>query len=442
MTASQKKRLVVSLDGLNLEQFDQLKSRLPLLSDYLSKGRVAQLDSSPFVDAQPIWAEVLTGAPWHENGCVGFSKPGRTLNEMQVFSERDLLKPIQMFEDNDTKIGGVSKNRPWNILINIPLLRPNDASRLWLGDGGQPVAKNASLPGLEELISKLGSYNPRPYVSIGEAMADWTDATKLLLQLEDQRLGYALALTQNSDWKFLAYRLSIFDQLSHLLEFDFLSSKSVIEKELEKFLGRLDRSLATLFEQAEEILLFSGYSHMCCSALLSMNDVFEQSRLLRRELKETQKNNRLAALTALEKQQDPQTPLGLTEHLAFLPRHTLCASPVKGAIYLNVKPHFEDGGSVDDSMKLDEEDRIEKFFQSSINKYFPKAKLLKNPNCNQFGPSFVFIVEGVELVESNAKAVSFENLPALTHASKGFVWSPKVDINSRVLKPTDLIALA
>jgi len=52
---------IISFDGLSSGQFERLQAQMPALHSLLTEGHLIEFDAAPFSDAQPIWAEILTG---------------------------------------------------------------------------------------------------------------------------------------------------------------------------------------------------------------------------------------------------------------------------------------------------------------------------------------------------------------------------------------------
>ncbi len=430
MSQLNSKRAVVCFDGLNANQFQLLKEDMPALFSLLSDAMIAELDSAPFIDAQPIWAEILTGEPWYRNGCVGYAKPLRSLNQLQIFTERDLSVPIRLFKDgNDGR---------QNVLINAPIVQPLEQKRLWLGDGGSPSMQTVSPVSLSK-NPPFQNYKARPVVSMGDAMADCDEALLLFTNAELNRLQCAATLALQSNWKFFLYRTNIFDQLSHLLGPNFLQQKNLaFTAQFRKLLTQMDSVITSILEQANERLLFSSFSHVACKGLFSLNDLLERARLLARSSDLSKAAQlRLAAYAAAQAGHDETTPININKTQQFLPQKTLCASPVRGTIYINSADRFDDGGTIDDAGIAREEARISEFVKTEMRRIGQTIDLYKNPDLKSGGPNFIFQIYGIELVESLETISRFDDLPHSTHCSKGFIWSPK--IKDEQIRSVDLV---
>ncbi|CAN5675694.1 hypothetical protein BH10CYA1_BH10CYA1_55270 [soil metagenome] len=425
-----RKKALVCFDGLNLGQFEAIQKRMPQLTALMSTGPIAELDSTPFSEAHPIWSEILTGQPWYRNGCAGYAKPLSTLNQLKVITERDLNVPIQLFNDVEAGL---------SILINTPIVQPLDGRRIWLSDGVSsfinPISPGALLKHLP-----FRSYAPKPVVSMGQALANGAEMLTKFLDCELNKLQCALALAERSDWTFFLYRSSIFDQLSHLLGAHFIEQQNLaISARVNQLLTKADEILTPILRMADDKVLFSSFSHVRCEGIFSINDALEQARLLARTPKKSGDTQlRLAALAAAQGgEAEPTQPTMVAETMQYLAKRTLCASPVRGNIYLNTANRFEDGGKIDDMAISNEEHRIAEFFESATNRFGSSAKIFLNPERLLGGPNFVFLIDGIELVESLETTLRTQDLPLSTHSSRGFVWSPKVD-RSLKYRPLDL----
>ncbi len=417
------KKAIVCFDGLNEEQLLLISPDMPMLADLLKSGVTAELDSSPFSDAQPIWAEILTGEPWHRNGCAGYAKPTRTLNSLQIITERDLSCPIRLFNDSFEQS---------NILINMPLVQPLEGRRIWLSDGSTPSLLNVS-PFLAN-DPPFKNYNPRPIVSMGAALSDCQDSIIKFIESELVRLQCAQALLRQKNWQFFLYRTGVFDSLSHLLGAQFLHQKHLaITPKLKKLLTEIDNVLAPPLMQAQEKVIFSSFSHVQCRGFFSLNTALERAKLLARSKVVSRASDlRLSALAAAQSLSEQETePITVTRTMEYFPQKTLCASPVRGTIYLNSQNRFDDGGKLDEAGVVREEDRIARFFESVTSLNYRNAKLLKNPEPHLGGPNFVFQIDGFELLESLQGKNQEYDVPLSTHIPRGFVWSTKINGNAK-----------
>src|SRR5260370_7236475 len=148
---AQNRLALVSLDGLSLEDFSRLTELLPRSARHLAGGSASRLNAGLLTSAAAIWGEVLTGAPWYENGCNGHARPWNTLNRTQVMTEHDLRLPARL-------LNGESQ-----FVINVPLLVPQEPNRFWLSDGPLPLPMTVtpqSLLAAEPFYSSIPTPHP------------------------------------------------------------------------------------------------------------------------------------------------------------------------------------------------------------------------------------------------------------------------------------------
>jgi len=103
---------------------------MPALQSLLKDGYLVEFDAAPFSDAQPIWAEILTGQPWYRNGCAGYATPLRSLNELRIFTESDL-------QVQQVLLPAVQKGQ-CNVVVNVPILAPGNEDRTWMATQVRP----------------------------------------------------------------------------------------------------------------------------------------------------------------------------------------------------------------------------------------------------------------------------------------------------------------
>ncbi len=115
---------------------------------------LVELESAGSATPQSVWAELLTGKEWKANGCVGYAYPNRSLNDLKIFSEKDLLSPCLVTPDREDVIS-----------INLPLVLPG--KRIWVGDGSMPLAPAMSSAAKAYVTEP---YKPRAYSTIATAL--------------------------------------------------------------------------------------------------------------------------------------------------------------------------------------------------------------------------------------------------------------------------------
>jgi hypothetical protein len=331
---------LVSLDGLSLEDFTDLSALMPRSARHLAGGRVCRLSAGPLTSAAAIWGELLTGVPWYDNGCAAHAGPWRSLNRVRILTERDLAVPVKL-------VGGEARQ----LIVNVPLLVPDEPTRLWLADGSLPLATTVSPPALlaDEL---LGSYRPRPYRAVAHALGNHERAILACIETERQRLHCARALLRAHRPDVSIIRVSLFDQLSHVLGPGFLTDEALRwAKDLRQFLGEMDSWVDDLFGQVARVAVISAFSHVRCESRLSLNAVLGAGGFLTFAGPDVTTERRLAAMVAVT----TSGPAGAPGHAAVRytdprfqqpvvdPGRTVAASPVLGCVFVNARDTFEDG---------------------------------------------------------------------------------------------------
>src|SRR5260370_18913067 len=246
---AQNRLALVSLDGLSLEDFSRLTEMLTQGARHLGGGSEGRLNAGLLTSAAAIWGEVLTGAPWYENGCNGHARPWNTLNRTQVMTERDLRLPARL-------LNGESQ-----FVINVPLLVPQEPNRFWLSDGSLPLPRTVS-PHWPIAEEPFYSYNPRPYTALTEGIGYHKGAIQGCLQTEEHRMKCARELLRTHAPDISIIRLSLFDHVSHLLGMGYLADEELVHwKEIRRFVGELDEWLCDLFSEVAPVVLISAFSH-------------------------------------------------------------------------------------------------------------------------------------------------------------------------------------
>ncbi len=425
--------LLISLDGLSRSDLASLSEYTTLLPDHKSCFDLSSADGQPVTSLQSLWAEILTGGKWNEVGCPGYRRPGSSLNTCQVVSEDDLLAPVSLLQANASQLA---------LLVNMPLLSPSHPGRVWLSDGSIP-SQTAVSPSALLSNPLFAGYKARPYLSVAQALTDLSEAVNRSLAVENQRLECALDLITRYSWQICFLRLTVFDQLAHLLGPDFLRSSSrLVWPSIKEFLINLDKKLTEIFRLSSgaHICLLSTFGHSDCRARLNVNqllahcgflnfsggDVFEQTLSRRRQAS--------AAVNLLRRPAEKNTESRVAISANFETSRTLAASPIYGMIYLNLKSRFEDG------IVLDEEaTSLLKSIRENLNTALIKEfgmddyliepgstnKLKKQPAMTS-APDLVLSVRGVELHDLiNSETVDWQNRPRSTHDYNGFVFLPQ-----------------
>jgi len=431
--------VLLSLDGLSLQQFQAVLVMLPEMIRSIGRFHSCILDTKPLVSAQAIWAELLTGHHWFENGCAGYSKPVRTLNALDIFGESDLLVPMKLLSPLS------------NLIVNIPLIKPADRSRIWLSDGSTSSNKTVSPRSLDR-EKPFSDYQPRPFASIVEALSKVETSLDACLETERIRLDCALELMKRQDWQRCFIRLSIFDHLAHLFgPSGFLSRDLQYFDRIRAFLSDLDNKLSSLLEREREfeVCIVSCFSHVRCAGRFNLNNLLKEGRFLQLHnvaavhAVSSDRARRVAALNELAGQFVFPGALQSSEGLVATER-TVAVSPVSGGIFINDKERFSDGIVAMEDFASTKE-RVANYIrwrlQSSVGN---RAIICTNPQPQNSAPTpdIVVYVDGIELYNVNDAKLSDASCPRSTHAPEGFVYFPrKKRSHSSTITPVQLCEL-
>lgn len=427
---SNSSSLLVSLDGLSASDFDTLKKSLPFTAQYLNEGTTSVLDAGILSSCQAIWAEVLTGVPWHSNGCSGYSFPGDSLNQPVTCTEKNLTKPLKLL-DVDAP----------HFVLNTPLLLPQIDNRIWLSDGSMPLAVSVS-PRTLEKEEPFRGYIPRPANYLVQ-MLERTDAVLTrLVDVEKKRFECALNLIRNYPDSNGIVRITAFEHLAHAIGADFLSSKNTrYSNTISDLLSSLDSWLSEVFASGREVLIISPYSHIPCHAQLNINSLLEKGGYLSltRPTHDTAQNRRLAAMDVLKDQDDPMGELevllykrGLAKQLRFDTTKTVAASPSAGCIWLNRDSRFKDGKSMNDVEARKKILEIEQFLQDNLSRVFDDnfAIFTRSDEGNSIEPNpatpdiYVYIAQ-VEMHNNYEPLYGPGDKPRSVHHPRGFFWTTR-----------------
>lgn len=432
VTVKNKRVAIIAFDGLAAAQFQGLLEQMPATASLLQRGCVTELDAAPFCEAAPIWAEILTGQEWYRNGCAGYATPLHSVNELKIFSERDLCIEARLLPE-------VSEDQH-NIVINVPILEPQNKNRIWLADASAPTL-TAVYP--KSLLNEepFKSYKPRPLISMGTAMVD-PAAIDIFIANEINRVRCAQTLSEDANWKLLIYRATIFDHLAHLLGPTFLSDSQLkASKRIQDFLAVLDKSIFEIISSADDYLFLSAFSHATCKEIFSLNDFFQSLHLLTKTDGNSSKNDlRRLAFSVVNSGTESGAPL-VSQTTNFDATQTICASPIRGCVYINSKARFCDG-KVDEADMRFQEDRIASILLEELNKFSHTGLLSRNPNSESKlqTPNFVVNIPGVDLVDNLPTIKRNIELPASVHDSRGFIWS-RAATKAKSIKPAEILGL-
>jgi len=415
--------VLLSIDGLAIDDLPDLVDLLPKSGRALKSLPLKRLMAGPLKGAQPLWAEILTAKPWSENGCAGYSRPGASLNSLAVFEEQDLVVGTLLLDNESDE----SKS----LLVNVPLLKPKKATRLWLSDGSMPLNTLVS-PARLKSDEPFDRYKPRAFNDIVQALGYRTSISDSCIEHEEHRLACAIKLLREEPWQRAIIRLSLFDQLSHLIGVKFLSGVDLaIAEKLRQFLTKLDDLIAELFSWSNTVVaLMSAYSHVVCQGRVNLSNILAMGGYLQLESADSAfrgGTQRQAATVATGGYDNPIVLRSSEGRIAT--NITSAASPVAACIYLNSKDRFTDG-------IVDEEEhplllaRVGEFLRNTLGSRFAgRANIIENPRPmrernRDRTPDLVVSIEGVEFVDVQDPGMSDLEVPRTTHGSGGFLLLP------------------
>lgn len=434
------RQFLLSLDGLCLDDLQDLYVLLPK-----SRGCIEALAAHTmggcFVAAQPIWAEILTGEPWYDNGCVAYAHPTTSLNKLEVFTESQLLRNVKIFDSS-------SPSRA--VTINIPLLRPKPAERYWLSDGSLPINKIFSPSNLSSL-PHLDEYQPRPYQTLALATGTETEVAKRSLMIEEQRLDCASTLFNRiSDWTHFVLRLSVFDSLHHCLGMHFLGAKDLqVSPNVKRFMEKLDQFLFEVFSIEDlDVTLISAYSHIPCRGVVNLNTVLKNGGFL--DIESATLASARMATERLKASSTLHGANGIVQQLVSFEGRlkaadTKAASPVSSAVFINSKESFADG-CVESSQYSQIRENVKQYLRARFYERFGESySLVEKPSDVQTSstmplPDFIILIEGIEFHDLEDAQIRAP-IPRTTHHPTGFALLAKGRCASDNIQPRDLAPL-
>ncbi|MBS1955868.1 MAG: hypothetical protein JST89_16915 [Cyanobacteria bacterium SZAS-4] len=368
--------------------------------------------------AQASWAELLTGVNLFSNGCAGYAHPTSSLNTLAVFTEADLLAVPKTIEPSSGSTVAV---------VNVPIILPRSRDRLWLADGSLPTNRLFS-PSELSAESIFKSYLPRAYEShAGAARLPQMALVNRCIETESQRLLCVASLFQRKGLSKFVYRLSLFDQLAHLLGIRFLEAADLSSfGNLSNFLRELDDVVESFSAHGNlQMSFISNYSHEPCRATLNLNLVLAAGGFT--QLADAQNlarasTQRMNVATAMWK----PTVHNLTSLEGCLDTsRTAAASPVAGCIYINKRTVFDDG-IVDDDNYLTVRGKVVSYLQNFlISQYGSSFEIEVHPSDfnKTKAPDLIVKIDGVEF--QNLSASMAPITPLTTHVAKGFALLPE-----------------
>ncbi|MBX9879525.1 MAG: alkaline phosphatase family protein [Candidatus Obscuribacterales bacterium] len=403
--------LLISLDGLSAEQFRYLSTTFGLLNTYLKSG-IKKLTSNTLSSTQGAWGEILSGKPWWETGCVGYAVPKNSLCDLEVSSE------------SSYKLDSAMTQLP-SLVVNVPLLEPKD--RLWLSEGLSAISVNP-----KRLMSSepFKSYQARPFSSPAYFLGKPFEGTRLCLEAEKQRLICAEALARENNWQLGIIRLTTFDQLAHLLGNDYLGKTTLaIRPEIESFISEINDVLERIIESAKPstVAVMSSYSHVECKKRISLNQLLAQlgfCTLKDKALVQKEQVLRYESTIALSTRK-VSSPLISTTN-AFVEESCIAASPIQGAIYVNVKDRFKNGIVSRDSQQSHVK-QVESQLKSALHEAgVTNFNIELNPEPTNSSktpaPDLMVYADGVDFHNLyDAPVVDSFSHPISCHSTNGFV---------------------
>lgn len=423
---------MLAFDGLSEADLPSLVAHLPHSKKLIDKLAVLQLCLSAPA-AQLVWGELLTGKSVFYNGCAGYAHPVSSLNNLAVFSEPDfLVKPTLIEVEPGSRA----------VSINVPMLRPDDESRVWLSDGSLSINKSVSPASLrKEQI--FHDYQPRPYKSHAGAMTlPQAQLVERCLEVEMDRLACAVSLFERKDWSKFVYRLTVFDQLFHLLGLRYLAADSLaVYPALQRFLTALDEAVVLFLKyQPVNFALVSCYSHQSCKSTLNLNLVLESGGFLELASEEELARSRSDRSRVAAALWQPSTHYFKTLEGCLRTSSTVAASPVSGCVYVNKSSVFEDGIVSDAEYKKVRTavaDYLTDFLMTRFGSRFSIAVHPEDVNKSS-APDLIVKIDGVEFENLSRAAVPVK--PLTTHSATGFALISKKSERNNMNAP-DLASL-
>jgi hypothetical protein len=441
MAPQAKRLLLLSIDGLSRDNFQLLSQQLVLSNRHLRFDQLVEIDSTPLTSAHAIWAEILTGKSWHENGCIGHARPRSSLKQLEVVTEDHLGSPIRFEVDNELCI-----------YINVPLIARSKNNRIWLAEGSSPSLLRVS-PAQLQKQAPYSAYKPRPYSGLATALTSPSKSAELCLALESQRLTCAMQLIESTNWRRCILRLSAFDQLGHLFGPDYLKETTLrIVPSLQKFVTDFDTALAQILKMPDiDVFLLSSFSVIHCIAQININELliqggFAQARPANDDDASTLR--RSAAALAIAGANIPAAKEGSSPSpsSAASSRGNAAYSPVSGSVYMNAKDRFSDGYVPPEKLaRLS--DRLKSYLADETRcRYGVDLQMVNLPSVASASlalPDFIIHAEGCEFTDQPAATFLSHGVPKGVHGCRGFVMPAAVAKSGKSLqeiKPKDLLA--
>lgn len=432
-------QLLISMDGLSLEDFQSLLSRFPKTAAQVKEGSTATLDAGLLTTPGAIWGEILTGEPFYKNGCAGYSSPAKSLNSTKIASEKDLKVPLNLLSRTGSQV-----------VVNVPLLMPKAPHRTWLSDGSLPMPISLSPSSLAS-IEPFTQYRPRRFSSLSQMYQVTTIALEEIFAEERNRLECARALMKERDWEMGIFRLSVFDRLAHLIGIDYLTDFELgYTSVINEFLTVLDDWLEAILEATGQVSILSAFSHRRCRALFNLNKLLSDGMFLEFENSDLHSSHRVLAFAGMDGA-DAASDSRPTEQMhhfhvktrnchqsRFDPAKTIAASPAQSCIWINWKERFTDG-IVEASEGTLIRQQLADFLEKELSSRFEGFRIWSKDDLSSGGsltdsssPDFLIFLPETEVHNSLDSSFSRYDLPRCTHHPEGFLWSRSIPLPARV----------
>jgi hypothetical protein len=399
---------------------------MPKLKDIVADLACARLNSRPFTAASPLWAQLLTGKPWDENGCIGYAQPQHSLNKVEIVTEKDLSVPVlPLYKE---RRGAV---------INVPILLPFE-NRAWLSDGSLPIQLPVMPASLAE-SEPFSTYQARAFDSLPYAAAMPKLSTPRCLETEENRLQCAAKLARDPGYQWLIVRLSIFDELAHFYGDAWLDEPQMWFREmLEEFCRRADDLIDEICAHAT-VYVLSCFSHCRCKSTANLNLILKQKEFLQLYQERSQSRTEGRRAEAIEAITGAQIRKDRLQSVAgqLVASKTLAASPVTGCIYVNEASVFADGCVSEAQLKPLIRDMAEylksetkRKFVGKTEFYVPSAHCAIKPR-----PECIVWIDDTLLTDA-LDPPSADSRAGSMHVPDGFVYG--ASISDDALQPSSL----
>jgi hypothetical protein len=393
---------------------------VPAARKIFNRSTLSRLDTRPFVEAQPIWAELFTGTPWYENGCSSYGEPVDSLNRLEVFSEALLSQPVTLL-----------KNQATTVCVNVPLLLPLE--RTWIADGSLPILSTFSPKDVGQFFSN--QQRPRPYASLAAAMKDRYESAAQLISCEIERLDATTRILREREWHEAIVRLSAFDQLQHLFGVNALfDDQLVVHENITHLLAALDNMLHAASEAGCDVACISAHSHAGCRARFNVNLLLRDHDYLEVSSSVDSSNSRSQALALIAGAPPSAVSLGATG--GKLSPQTKAACPAGCGVYINTSSSFKNG-QVSDAAAAVLSKELQSLLEEKLYYYFggrgsvhAKRSTAKTKHPT---PEFVLYVPDVEFYDGSEAILDNFNKPLVCHRDEGFLAIDSIASDSETL---------